>query len=235
MSSAAAVAAPSAEAEEPAICARGVCLSFGGGTVAVLSDLDLTVARGEKVALTGPSGSGKTSLLAVVSGLLRPDSGTVRTCSLPVETMNEDELAKMRRDKIGIVFQHFHLMESMTALENVMLPLELAGREDAEEKARESLSSVGMARRVGHFPSQLSGGERQRVAIARAFAPGPELLLADEPTGNLDFDTGKEILDVLFSLAEGGEQTIFFITHNHELLPRFGRVCALRGGRLETR
>ena len=219
---------------DAAVRLDGVGLSFGEKVV-VLSELDFKIQRGEKVALTGPSGAGKTSLLAVVAGLLRPDTGAVRTCGLPVDEMNEDDLAKMRRDNIGIVFQHFHLLESMTALENVALPLELAGRKDAQSKAQESLAAVGMANRALHFPGQLSGGERQRVAIARAFAPQPQLLLADEPTGNLDSDTGEEILNVLFDLAKGEDKTILFITHNNDILPRFDRVCALRGGRISER
>ena len=214
----------------PAVYLSGVSLSFGA--VGVLHNADLHIRRGEKVALTGPSGAGKTSLLAIAAGLLRPSGGIVRTCGMEVNNMNEDARAAMRRDNIGVVFQHFHLLESMTAAENVALPLELAGNKNAAATARDSLAAVGMANRAKHFPGQLSGGERQRVAIARAFAPKPQLLLADEPTGNLDADTGAEIIKVLFDLA-GGDGTILFITHNNDILPKFDRVCALRGGRIE--
>lgn len=220
---------PADSTPAPAVYLDAVCLSFGA--VNVLTGADLAVRRGEKVALTGPSGAGKTSLLAIAAGLLRPASGIVRTCGMDVNTMDEDARAAMRRDNIGVVFQHFHLLESMTAAENVALPLELAGREDAASIAEQSLAAVGMAKRATHFPGQLSGGERQRVAIARAFAPKPQLLLADEPTGNLDTDTGTEIINVLFDLA-GDDGTILFITHNNDILPRFDRVCSLRAGRI---
>lgn len=212
----------------------GVALSFGV-SVRVLHDLNLTVAAGESVALTGPSGAGKTSLLAVIAGLLRPDGGEVRTLGEDLNAMNEDRLAALRRDKIGVVFQHFHLLETMTALENTALPLELNGRADAAEEAAKSLAAVGLAARAGHFPSQLSGGERQRVAIARAFSARPQLLLADEPTGNLDYDTGREVLDLLLGAAREHRSTLLFVTHNNDILKRFDTVYTLRGGELHVR
>ncbi len=212
----------------------GVALSFGV-SVRVLGDLNLSVAAGESVALTGPSGAGKTSLLAVIAGLLRPDGGEVRTLGENLNALNEDSLAALRRDKIGVVFQHFHLLETMTALENTALPLELHGRADAAEEAAKSLAAVGLAARAGHFPSQLSGGERQRVAIARAFSARPQLLLADEPTGNLDYDTGREVLDLLLGAAREHRSTLLFVTHNNDILKRFDTVYTLRGGALHVR
>ena len=204
----------------------------GGSGTPVLSGLDLEVARGERAALVGPSGSGKTTLLAIVAGLLRPTAGTAETLGERLNDMSEDDLARLRRENIGVVFQHFHLMETMTALENAALPLELAGRPDAGERAREMLESVGLSGRLDHFPSQLSGGERQRLAIARAFAPSPKLILADEPTGNLDGDTAARALDTLFGMLEKTGATMLFVTHNRALLPRFDRALEMREGKV---
>ena len=185
-----------------------VDLNFGD--IRVLRNLNLSVGYGEKVALTGPSGAGKTSLLAIIAGLLKPDGGGVKTLNLSVETMDEESLAKMRRDNIGIVFQHFHLLDSMTAWENTALPLHLARDPQALEKAANALQAVGLEKRMTHFPGQLSGGEQQRVAIARAFAINPPLLLADEPTGNLDEDTGNRILEIIFELSKENNNTVIF-------------------------
>lgn len=212
----------------------GVALSFGA-SVQVLHDLNLNVAAGESVALTGPSGAGKTSLLAIIAGLLRPDSGEVRILGEDLTTLNENRLAALRRDNIGVVFQHFHLLETMTALENTALPLELNARADAAEEAGRALAAVGLAARTKHFPSQLSGGERQRVAIARAFSVRPKLLLADEPTGNLDYDTGREVLDLLLGAAREHHTTLLFVTHNNDILKQFDTVYTLRGGTLNVR
>ena len=224
---------PDSTPSAPAVNLSGVSLSFGA-SVRVLHNLNLRIADGESVALTGPSGAGKTSLLAVIAGLLRPDSGEVQTLGENLGALNEDKLASLRRGNIGVVFQHFHLLETMTALENAALPLELNGRADAAEEAARALAAVGLAARVGHFPSQLSGGERQRVAIARAFSVRPRLLLADEPTGNLDYDTGREVLDLLLGAAREHKSTLLFVTHNHDILKRFDTVYTLRGGALNA-
>lgn len=198
----------------------------------MLTGLDLELRRGEKTALVGPSGSGKTTLLAIVAGLLRPTAGDAETLGERLNDLSEDELARLRRENIGVVFQHFHLLETMTALENAALPLELAGRADAEERAAAVLTSVGLGARLRHFPSQLSGGERQRLAIARAFAPSPKMILADEPTGNLDGETAQRALNTLFDMLEQSGATMLFVTHNRALLPRFDRALEMRDGKL---
>lgn len=224
---------PNSIPSEPseAVYLSNVALSFGD-TVRVLRNLNLSVAAGESVAMTGPSGAGKTSLLAIIAGLLRPTSGTVRALGRDLNTLNEDALAKLRCDSIGVVFQHFHLLETMTALENAALPLELQGRADAHEEAARALAAVGLSAREKHFPSQLSGGERQRVAIARAFSVRPKLLLADEPTGNLDYDTGREVLEILLGAASEHKSTLLFVTHNRDILQRFDSVYTLKSGAL---
>lgn len=215
----------------PAVKLSNIGLFFGA--VRVLHELNLSVASGEKVALTGPSGAGKTSMLALISGLLKPNSGRVETLSLPVSDMNEESLARMRRDNIGIVFQHFHLLDSMTALENVTLPLQLAKHPQAKEKAEDSLQAVGLTKRMAHFPAQLSGGEQQRVAIARAFALNPPLLLADEPTGNLDEDTANSVLDIIFNLSHKNNNTIIFVTHNNDILGKFDKIYNMANGQVK--
>lgn len=217
-----------------AVRLANVALSFPGG-VRVLNDLNLSVPAGAAAALTGPSGAGKTSLLAVIAGLLRQTGGEAETLGHDLGKMDEDQLAELRRTKIGVVFQHFHLLETMTAHENAALPLQLIGDSEADDKAAEALKSVGLSHRMGHFPSQLSGGEQQRTAIARAFSIRPQLLLADEPTGNLDHDTGREVLDLLIESVRRHNTTLLFVTHNHDILKRFDVVHVLRGGALHER
>ena len=207
-------------------------MNFSFGAVSVLNGLNFTARRGEAAALIGPSGAGKTSLLALVAGLLRPVSGEVEVLGQSLAGLDEDALATMRREKIGVVFQHFHLLETMTALENVALPLQLLGDDNAFDRAAESLRAVGLAERTSHFPAQLSGGERQRTAIARAFVARPQLLLADEPTGNLDYDSGQAVLDLLLGMARDHQSTLLFVTHNQDILKRFDSVHVLRGGAL---
>lgn len=207
-------------------------MNFSFGAVSVLSGLNFAAKRGEAAALIGPSGAGKTSLLALVAGLLRPVSGEVEVLGQSLAGLDEDALATMRREKIGVVFQHFHLLETMTALENAALPLQLLGDDNAFDRAAESLRAVGLAERTSHFPAQLSGGERQRTAIARAFVARPQLLLADEPTGNLDYDSGQAVLDLLLGMARDHQSTLLFVTHNQDILKRFDSVHVLRGGAL---
>jgi putative ABC transport system ATP-binding protein len=216
--------------------ARGLRLTVGaaGGPVNILAGIDLTVAAGEAVGIVGPSGSGKTSLLMVLAGLERATGGEVTIAGARIDQMDEDALARFRRDTVGIVFQSFHLIPTMTALENVMLPLELAGRRDAAARARDSLDAVGLSHRLTHLPGQLSGGEQQRVALARAFAPAPRLLLADEPTGNLDVATGRVVMDLLFGMQARLGTTLLLITHDPALAARCGRQVRIRDGRIEA-
>jgi putative ABC transport system ATP-binding protein len=207
-------------------------LPSAAGPVNILRGLDLDVAAGEAVGVTGRSGSGKTSLLMVLAGLEQASAGSVRVAGHELGRMNEDALARLRRDTIGIVFQSFHLIPTMTAYENVAVPLELAGNRHAKARATESLEEVGLAHRLTHLPGQLSGGEQQRVALARAFAPAPRLLLADEPTGNLDQATGQEVVDLLFELRERTGTTLLLVTHDHDLAARCGRLVRLADGRV---
>jgi len=202
------------------------------GAVNILRGIDLEVATGEAVGIVGPSGSGKTSLLMVLAGLERATSGTVGLGGRELTAMDEDALARLRRTEIGIVFQAFHLIASMTALENVAIPLELAGRSDAMAAARASLEAVGLGHRLRHLPGQLSGGEQQRVALARAFSARPRLLLADEPTGNLDHATGETVMDLLFGLRESYGTTLMLITHDPALAARCDRVIRIADGRI---
>jgi putative ABC transport system ATP-binding protein len=200
--------------------------------VDILRGISLTIAAGETVALLGPSGSGKSSLLMVLAGLERPSAGLVRLAGQDLAALNEDGLARLRRDHVGIVFQSFHLIPTMNALENVAIPLELAGDRDALAAAEAALARVGLGHRLSHYPGQLSGGEQQRVAIARAFAAGPQLLLADEPTGNLDGETGRAVMDCLF--AEHGRlgTALLLITHDAELAARCEREIRLADGHI---
>jgi putative ABC transport system ATP-binding protein len=202
------------------------------GPVNILSGVDLAVAAGEAVGIVGPSGSGKTSLLMVLAGVEAASSGTVRVAGQDITGLNEDSLARFRRDTVGIVFQAFHLIPTMTALENVSIPLELAGAADAEARAAEALRAVGLEHRLTHRPGQLSGGEQQRVALARAFAPRPRLLLADEPTGNLDAATGQMVMDLLFTLRETHGTTLLLITHDPALAARCSRQIRIADGRV---
>ncbi|MDR4307288.1 ABC transporter ATP-binding protein [Chelatococcus sambhunathii] len=218
-----------------AIELRGVNLALGSGAarVHILKDVDLDIARGEAVGLVGPSGSGKSTLLMVLAGLEKPDRGTVKALGEELTALDEDQLARFRGRNIGVVFQSFHLIPTMTALENVATPLELAGAPDAFERARAELASVGLMDRANHHPAQLSGGEQQRVALARALAPRPEILVADEPTGNLDETTGKQIADLLFAKSAERGATLVLVTHDASLAARCGRVVRLRSGRIE--
>ncbi len=207
-------------------------LTSAAGSVNVLRGISATIDRGTTIGLVGPSGSGKSTLMMVLGGLERVTSGKVEIAGTDLNTLSEDALARFRRDRIGIVFQSFHLVPTMTALENVAVPLELAGRADAFAAAAAGLEAVGLKDRLEHYPSQLSGGEQQRVAIARAFAPQPSLLLADEPTGNLDGETGKQVIDLLFALHAERGTTLLLITHDPALAERCDRIIHLRDGQI---
>ena len=209
-------------------------LSGNAGQVNILRGISLSVETGETLGLVGPSGSGKSSLLMVLGGLESATSGSVLVLGQDLSSMNEDQLALFRRDHMGVVFQSFHLIPTMTALENVATPLELAGDNEAFTKAEEELRSVGLGDRLHHYPAQLSGGEQQRVALARAAAPRPDILLADEPTGNLDSDNGAAIMDMLFGLRDRHGSTLILVTHDSELAARCDRVIRLRDGMLDT-
>jgi len=217
------------------IALSGVNLSLGRGAarVHILKDIDLNIGRGEAIGLVGPSGSGKSTLLMVMAGLERADTGTVVVAGETLGLLGEDALARFRGRNVGIVFQSFHLIPTMTALENIAVPLELAGSEDAHERALEELAAVGLSERRHHYPAELSGGEQQRVALARALAPNPAILIADEPTGNLDEATGSEIIKLLFAGHEQRGTTLVLVTHDHALAARCDRVVRLRSGRIE--
>ncbi len=208
-------------------------LPSGDRILTILDAVDLTIATGEFVAVLGPSGSGKSTLLGLAAGLDRPTSGEVRIDGEVIQNLSEDALARLRRRKIGFVFQSFQLLGNMTALENVLLPLELGGHERPLERARQLLDRVGLGERGHHYPAQLSGGEQQRVALARAFAPRPAILFADEPTGNLDGATGARILDVLDELRAGVAATLVLVTHDPSIAERADRRIFLRDGRVE--
>ena len=209
-------------------------LESAAGFVNILRGISLEIAHGETMSIVGPSGSGKSTLMMVIAGLERQSAGKVLIDGVDFGALGEDALARFRRDAIGIVFQSFHLVPTMTALENVAIPLELAGLRDAFARARAGLDAVGLGQRIGHYPGQLSGGEQQRVAIARAFAPRPRLLLADEPTGNLDGETGSSVIDLLFALKETHGSTLVLITHNLEIARRYGRELHLASGRVAS-
>ncbi|SHK88257.1 putative ABC transport system ATP-binding protein [Roseovarius marisflavi] len=220
----------------PILSLTDATLSLEGnaGLVQILHGISLDVHRGETVGLIGPSGSGKSSLLMLMGGLERATSGKVMALDHDLSAMNEDQLARLRRDNFGIVFQSFHLIPTMTAIENVATPLELANQPDAQERAAQELEAVGLHTRSGHYPSQLSGGEQQRVALARAAAPRPAIILADEPTGNLDSSTGAAIIDLLFDLRDRHDATLVLVTHDPDLAARCDRVITLRDGRIEA-
>jgi putative ABC transport system ATP-binding protein len=218
----------------PAIILENVHLTLASaaGPVNILSGVSLEVAAGETLALLGPSGSGKSSLLMVAAGLEAPTSGRVIVAGQDLTRMGEDALARFRRGNVGVVFQSFHLIPTMTALENVAVPLELAGARDAFERAKGELEAVGLGPRVDHYPGQLSGGEQQRVALARAMAPQPKVLFADEPTGNLDGQTGADVADLLFALHARAQTTLFLVTHEEAIARRCKRIVRLKDGRI---
>jgi putative ABC transport system ATP-binding protein len=217
-----------------AIALAGVNLSLGRGAarVHILKDIALNIARGEAIGMVGASGSGKSTLLMVMAGLERPDTGAVVVAGETLSALDEDALARFRGRNVGIVFQSFHLIPTMTALENVAVPLELAGVADAHARAADELKRVGLADRAGHYPAELSGGEQQRVALARALAPDPAILIADEPTGNLDEATGAEIIELMFAGHAERGTTLVLVTHDPVLARRCDRVVRLRSGRV---
>lgn len=219
---------------DPVLSLKDAALSLNGnaGRVEILRGITLQVARGETLGLIGPSGSGKSSLLMLMGGLEQATGGSVIALGHDLTAMDEDALARFRRDHMGVVFQSFHLIPTMTALENVATPLELAGHRDAFDRAQTELEAVGLAHRAGHYPAELSGGEQQRVALARAAAPRPQILLADEPTGNLDESNGRAIMDMLFELRDRHGATLVLVTHAPELAARCDRVVRLRDGRI---
>jgi len=207
-------------------------LKSDAGPVNILRGIDLTVSEGETVGIVGPSGSGKSTLMSIMAGLEKPSEGAVTICDTPFSDKDEDDMARFRRDNIGIVFQSFHLVPTMTAIENVAIPLELAGRADAFEIAKQKLIAVGLGARSTHYPTQLSGGEQQRVALARAVATEPRILLADEPTGNLDGVTGELIIQQLFDLHDAHNTTMVLITHDEGLAARCDRTIRIEDGRI---
>ncbi|MEG9861838.1 MAG: ABC transporter ATP-binding protein [Parvularculales bacterium] len=221
--------------KEDAILVDGVHLTLpsAGGEVNILRGVDFRVARGESVSLVGPSGSGKSTLLMVMAGLERPTTGSITVVGQDMGALDEDGLARLRRKSIGIVFQSFHLAPTMTALENVAIPLEFAGETDAFEQARAELDRVGLSHRIEHYPSQLSGGEQQRVALARAVVGDPAILMADEPTGNLDGTTGAQIMSLMFELQAARQATLVLITHDMALAARCQRMIHLKDGLIE--
>jgi putative ABC transport system ATP-binding protein len=221
---------------DPAIEIRNLDLSLGRGAarVHILQGISLTIARGEAVGLVGPSGSGKSTLLMTLAGLERVDSGEILIEGVALSRMGEDALARFRGERVGIVFQSFHLIPTMTALENVAAPLELAGAADAFPRAEAELCAVGLGERLSHYPAELSGGEQQRVALARALAPRPAILVADEPTGNLDEASGRAIIDLIFELKGQRGATLVLVTHDPGLAARCDRIIRLRSGRIES-
>jgi putative ABC transport system ATP-binding protein len=221
---------------DKAIALENIDLSLGRGAarVHILKGISLTIGRGEAVGLVGPSGSGKSTLLMTMAGLERPDSGRVVVDGTDLTGLDEDALARFRGRRVGIVFQSFHLVPTMTAIENVALPLELGDEPDAFERAEQELRAVGLAGRLQHYPAQLSGGEQQRVAIARALVANPAIVVADEPTGNLDESTGQSVIELLFDLKRDRGATLVLVTHDLELARRCDRVIRLRSGHIEA-
>ncbi|WP_238370851.1 ABC transporter ATP-binding protein [Heliomarina baculiformis] len=219
---------------EAVLSLQDAALSLNGnaGRVDILHGITLDVLRGETLGLIGPSGSGKSSLLMLMGGLEQATGGTITALGRDLTSMNEDALARFRRDHMGVVFQSFHLIPTMTALENVATPLELAGKRDAFDRAKAELEAVGLAHRADHYPAQMSGGEQQRVALARASAPRPDILLADEPTGNLDETNGAAIMEMLFGLRDRHGATLVLVTHSGDLARRCDRVIRLRDGQI---
>jgi len=220
--------------EQPIVEISDLELSLvgGGGRVNILRGIDLSVAAGETLSIVGTSGAGKTTLLMAISGLERATAGTIRVAGTDLGDLDEDQLARFRRRHVGIVFQSFHLVPTMTALENAALPLEFAGDPDAIARAAEALARVGLRERLRHYPGELSGGEQQRVALARAFVARPSLLLADEPTGNLDRETGAKVMELLFDLQAGQGTTLILVTHDQALAARCHRQVRMADGRL---
>ncbi|SFT74003.1 putative ABC transport system ATP-binding protein [Pseudovibrio denitrificans] len=219
----------------PALDLNGVHLSLGhgAGRTHILKGIDLSINTGESVGLVGPSGSGKSTLLMVMAGLERADKGTVKAAGQELGAMNEDELARFRGQNVGIIFQSFHLVPNMTALENVAVPLELSGDPKAFERAKEELEAVGLGHRLNHYPTQLSGGEQQRVAVARALVTDPEILIADEPTGNLDETTGEQIIELMFNAQERKNTTLVLVTHDPSLADRCQRKIRVHSGTID--
>lgn len=212
-----------------------VTLTAAAGPVNILTGVHLRVERGETLAVVGPSGSGKTTMLMLMAGLERASAGVVEVAGTDLGDLGEDELARFRREHLGIVFQAFHLIPTMTALENAALPLEFAHHPQARERALEALDQVGLGHRKDHYPAQLSGGEQQRVALARAFAPRPRIILADEPTGNLDEATGQRVMELLFTLQAEERTTLVLVTHDRALAARCSRQASMHSGRMEAR
>jgi putative ABC transport system ATP-binding protein len=227
---------PGQEAADAAILLDDVHLKLtsAAGEVNILRGIDLTVAPGEAIGVIGPSGGGKSTMMMVIAGLENITSGRVCTAGVDLNGLDEDALARFRREHVGVVFQDFHLIPTMTALENVAVPLEFAGADDAFERAAGHLRAVGLEHRLEHYPGQMSGGEQQRVALARAFATEPSILLADEPTGNLDGDTGAAVMDILFDLHDRSGTTLLLISHDMRLADRCGRIVRLADGRIDT-
>ena len=221
---------------EPMVLLDGVELKLESeaGSVNILKGINLEIAAGDTVSVVGPSGSGKTSMMMLIGGLERQTGGRVVVAGHDLATLDEDGLARFRRDNVGIVFQNFHLVPTMHAMENVAIPVELAGLDNAFDRARAALASVGLDHRLSHYPGQLSGGEQQRVALARAIVAEPRLILADEPTGNLDGGTGDSVIDLLFSLRADHGATLLLITHNPTLAERCGRVIDLQDGLISS-
>ena len=216
------------------LSAKGVSKTYTSGSrsLTVLSDINIGISEGESVSIVGPSGSGKTTLLGLFAGLDNPSEGEIMLCDQALSNLDEDAKAHVRNQNVGFIFQNFQLIPTLTALENVMIPLELQGKKEAKESSMEILERVGLGDRKNHYPSQLSGGEQQRVALARAFSNKPRILFADEPTGNLDDATGNKVEDLLFEMNKEQKTTLILVTHDLELAKKTGRIIRLKGGRI---